>query len=253
MSFIPTKLRLLIITAPLAIAFAAAKLAFHQQGWELWTFNSLTSSLFGAATFIIAFQLSGTLGDFRFGSGLPTVFCQSIESIQDCNLLVGRCRSEYDPQPLQKALVDLTAKTHNTLTTEADLRPLLKDITALTEHYVVLENYPIGSNLNRVQTEQAKLRETVLQIMAIRDADFVGPAYVLLELFTVASSIALLLIQNDNQVESIAVSSLMFVVFLYLVLLIKDLDNPFEYNAFSSLDVDLKVMEETTERLKQTF
>jgi hypothetical protein len=252
MSLIPTKLRLLLITTPFAIAFAVAKWIFHQRGWEVWTFNSLTSSLFGAATFIIAFQLSGTLGDFRFASGLPTIFCQSIESIQDCNVLVGSCRSDYELQPLQVALADLTTNTHKTLTTEADLRPLLKDINALTEHYVVLEKYSIGSTLNRVQTEQAKLRETVLQIMAIRDADFIGPAYVLLELFTVASSIALLLIQNDNQVESIAVSSLMFVVFLYLVLLIKDLDNPFEYQAFSSLDVDLAVMKETAERLQKS-
>jgi hypothetical protein len=83
---IPIKWRILALTTPLTLGFALLKYLFHQQGWELWNFNALTSSLFGSVTFIIAFQLNGTLSEYRASCGLPTDFCQSIMGIQDSNL-----------------------------------------------------------------------------------------------------------------------------------------------------------------------
>jgi hypothetical protein len=44
----------------------------------------------------------------------------------------------------------------------------------------------------------------------------------------------------------------MFTSFTYLLLLIRDLDNPFEYNGKSSVDVDLGLLEATRDRLRQT-
>jgi hypothetical protein len=248
--FIPSKWRILTCTAPLTIGFALIKYVFHQQGWELWSFNALTSSLFGSITFIIAFQLNGTLNDYRSSCSLPTNFCQSIMGIQDSNLFTASCRSDYDPQPLTAALVNLTAQAKSSLQSESDLQSLLASISSLSEQYTLLEKYAIGSSLGRVQSEQSNLRSTILEIAAVRDSDYIGPAYVLLEIFTLASTIALLLIHNDNQSESIIISSLLFVVFLYLILLIKDLDNPFQYQKFSSLDAPLNVLDETINQLQ---
>jgi hypothetical protein len=44
----------------------------------------------------------------------------------------------------------------------------------------------------------------------------------------------------------------LFVVFLYLLLLIKDLDNPFQYGGFSSVDSSLRVLDESIDRLSST-
>jgi hypothetical protein len=250
--FISPKWRILALTAPLTLGFALTKYLFHQQGWELWSFNALTSSLFGSITFIIAFQLNGTLNDYRSSCSLPANFCQSIMGIQDSNLFTAYCRSDYDPQPLTTALVNLTAQTRSSLQSESDLQSLLAGISSLGEQYTLLEKYALGSSLGRAQSEQSNLRSTILEIAAVRDSDFIGPAYVLLEIFTLASTIALLLIQNDNQSESIIVSSLLFIVFLYLILLIKDLDNPFQYQKFSSLDAPLNVLDETINQLQPT-
>jgi hypothetical protein len=246
---IPSKWRIFALTLPLTILFGMAKLLFHQQGWELWTFNALTSSLFGAATFIIAFQLNGTLSDYRSSDSLLTQFCVSIESIQDSNLLTAKIHPEYDPQALHKSLLSLTKDLRDVLQSEQPLQPLLMQTADLNSVFADLEKYAIGSSMSLVQTEQGKLRGILMQIKGVRDSDFIEPAYALLELFTIASTIALLLIGSEEITESIVVSSLLFVVFLYLLLLIKDLDNPFQYGGFSSVDSSLQVLDESIDRL----
>lgn len=246
---IPSKWRIFALTLPLTVLFGLAKLLFHQKGWELWTFNSLTSSLFGAATFIVAFQLSGTLSDYRSSDGLLTQFCMSIESIQDSNLLTAKINFEYDPQPLRQELLFLVKDLRDTLQAEKSIQPLILKIADLHQLFADLEKYAIGSSMGQVLTEQGNLRGILLQIKGVRDSDFIQPAYALLELFTIASTIALLLIGSEEISESIVVSSLLFVVFLYLLLLIKDLDNPFQYGGFSSMDSSLSVLNEEIDRL----
>lgn len=248
MSIAP-KWRIFALTLPLTILFALAKLLFHQQGWELWTFNALTSSLFGAATFIIAFQLNGTLSDYRSSDSLLTQFCVSIESIQDSNLLTAKTHSDYDPQPLRQFLLSLAQDLRAALQTEQALQPLLVKVTDFHQLFAGAEKY--ASNISLMQTEQGKIRGIIMQIKGVRDSDFIQPAYAILELFTIASTIALLLIGSEEITESIVVSSLLFVVFLYLLLLIKDLDNPFQYGGFSSVDYSLSVLDESIDRLSK--
>ena len=69
-----------------------------------------------------------------------------------------------------------------------------------------------------------------------RDTDFLGAAYVLLWLFIGGSIFALLLIDAERFSENLTVSTFMFTLFVYLLFLIEDLDNPFEYDGKSSVD-----------------
>ena len=248
MSIAP-KWRIFALTLPLTILFALAKLLFHQQGWELWTFNALTSSLFGAATFIIAFQLNGTLSDYRSSDSLLTQFCVSIESIQDSNLLTAKTHPDYDPQLLRQSLLSLTKDLQSVLQAEQEFQPLMAKVTDL--HLLFAEVEKHSPNMSLMQAEQGKIRGILMQIKGVRDSDFIQPAYAILELFTIASTFALLLIGSEEITESIVVSSLMFVVFLYLLLLIKDLDNPFQYGGFSSVDSSLRVLDESIDRLEK--
>jgi hypothetical protein len=97
----------------------------------------------------------------------------------------------------------------------------------------------------------AKMRLLLSRIASNRDHDFIAPAYALLELFLLGVFIALLLIGADNFGENFVVSSFLFTSFLYLVFLIRDLDNPFEYDGSSSVDVDLAPLEQCEQRLRQ--
>ena len=104
--------------------------------------------------------------------------------------------------------------------------------------------------VNYMQAEQAKIRSISRQMRGNRDTDFLGAAYVLLWLFLGGSIFALLLIDAERFSENLTVSTFMFTLFVYLLFLIEDLDNPFEYDGKSSVDVGLSALENVEIKLK---
>jgi hypothetical protein len=236
---------------PLTAIFCLAKWGIHKLGWEIWAFDSMTSSLFAATTLIIAFMLSGTLADYRESENLPTEVCNAIESIQDTNLLVAAGHAEYNPKPLLAALIDLLKQTRDRLQKEDDINPILEEIASLNQAFVPLEKYASPPWIGRVQAEQSKLRVVIVKIQRIRDTSFVVSAYTILEIFTPGIAIALLLIRSTNFIESLLESGFLFTIVVYLVLFIRDLDNPFNYQEKSGADVSLWSLDSAIERLEK--
>jgi hypothetical protein len=109
------------------------------------------------------------------------------------------------------------------------------------------------SAVSHVQTELCKIRILLTRMQLSRSTDFLAPAYVLLQLFLLGSFVALLLIGADSFSENLVVSCFLFTSFIYLLLLIQDLDNPFQYDGSSSVDVDLSPLEEMRDRLQKSL
>lgn len=245
------KWRLLLTVLPLTTLFGLAKVATHNLGWEPWQFDSLTGSLFGAATFIIAFLLSGTLGDYNASAGMPVKIVGAIETIQDTNEMVAVAHSEYDPTPLRADLGKVLEEIVDWLENTKTVAEVEQALDGLNPHFATLLNLGIPPIVNRVQAEQSKIRLWVHQMRGIRDTDFLGPAYALLEFFLVGTIAALLLIHADRFSENFVISCLLFTSFTYLLLLIRDLDNPFDYDGNSSVDVDLGLLRKTRDRFQK--
>ncbi|BAY48745.1 hypothetical protein SAMD00079811_63710 [Scytonema sp. HK-05] len=55
--------------------------------------------------------------------------------------------------------------------------------------------------------------------------------------------------RSDDFNTNLIISGFLFMSFMYLLLLIYDLDNPFEYNGISSADIDLSSLEQSYHRL----
>jgi hypothetical protein len=245
-----TKWRLLLTVLPLTAAFLLAKLAFHQLGWQPWKFDSLTGALFGAATFIIAFLLNGTLRDYNASADMPVQIINSIETIQDTNQMMAEARDDYNPQPLKAALSSVLVELVEWLEDNKTVKEVEVALDQLNTHFATILNLGAVPIVNRLQAEQSKIRLLVHRMTGIRDSDFLGPAYALLEIFLIGAIIALLLIGAEQFSENLVVSALLFTSFTYLLLLIRDLDNPFDYNGKSSVDVDLSFLRKTRDNFR---
>lgn len=241
--------QILLKVMPLTMLFCLAKYGVHQLGWETWEFDSLTGALFGAATFVVALVLSGTLSDYRTSEVMPTQIANSLETIHDTNLAIAAGHPDHNPQPLQEGLLRVAKTIDSWLTQGQDEQTVIDALTDLNRLFVPLAQLGGGAIANRVHTEQAKVRMQVAQIKSNRDTDFLGPAYVLLWLFLVGAIVALLLINANQFSKNLIVSAFMFTSFIYLLLLIRDLDNPFQYDGKSSVDVDLSPLRSLSDRL----
>jgi len=122
-------------------------------------------------------------------------------------------------------------------------------LAELTQILADLRQNSGDSVVDRGLPELARLRILVNRMASNRDSEFLGPAYAMLEIFLAGAVMALLLIGADRFSENMVVSCFLFTSFTYLLLLIRDLDNPFQYDGTSCVDVDLSVLNASRERL----
>lgn len=234
---------------PLTLLFSFAKWGVHLLNWEVWEFDALIAALIGAATFVIAFILGGTLKDYRIGEIMVAQIATSITTIQDTGLMVAAGHPEYNVIPLSQGLAQVMQTILEWLTQNKSLEPIEQAITDLNPLFAQMESFTSGPIISRVQAEQSKIRFAIVRMQVIRETDFLAPTYVLLELFLAGATTALLLVQDEQLGKTLVVSSFLVASFLYLLVLIRDLDNPFQYDGKSCIEVDLGPLTTTIDRL----
>jgi hypothetical protein len=247
----PVKWRVLLAVAPFTLLFGLLEVLFHQLGWEFWKFDSLTGSLLGAASFILALVLGGTLSQYHASEDMVLELVNEAEAINDRLAVNGAAAPDLDAVRIRSALVAALAAIRLWLLKQAPWDGVQTAMQQLNGSLAALEAAGRSDANNPSLANLAKMRLLLSRIASNRDHDFIAPAYALLELFLLGVFIALLLIGADNFGENFVVSSFLFTSFLYLVFLIRDLDNPFEYDGSSSVDVDLAPLEQCEQRLRQ--
>jgi hypothetical protein len=242
---------ILLKVLPWTGLFCAVKVGMHWLHWDPWAFDALTGALFGAATFVIALILSGTLSDYRACEGMPAQISNALETINDTNQVIAARYPDYHPQILQQALADVSRSILDWLKEGKEFIVVDHSIDLLNPLFAkILELDGCAGFVNYMQAEQGKIRSISRQMRGNRDTDFLGAAYVLLWLFLGGSIVALLLIDAERFSENLTVSTFMFTLFVYLLFLIEDLDNPFQYDGKSSVDVGLSALENIENKLK---
>lgn len=107
-----------------------------------------------------------------------------------------------------------------------------------------------GTFIARLKQEQGNLRRTLIRINIIRETSFVSTGYLLADMITVLLCVGLVLTSLDPFYESIFFAGIISYLMVFLLLLIRDLDNPFGYyESGSSADVTLQPLEDTVGRL----
>lgn len=244
-----SKWGILLKVIPLTVLFCLAKWFIHQTHWEIGKADSQIGSLLAAVTFILAFVLTGTLSDYRTSEDMPNQIVNAVETIQDTNLLIAARHPDYDPIPLTQGLNEILNSVLLCLKKSQPFLRVENTVTHLNQLLVPLSKFCDPPLIARIQGEQAKIRLVIVRMQSIRDTDFLAPAYTLLYILLLAASVAMLTTYTDDFSTNLIVSGFLFTSFVYLLLLIHDLDNPFEYNGTSSADIDLSSLEQLYHRL----
>jgi ABC-type multidrug transport system fused ATPase/permease subunit len=103
----------------------------------------------------------------------------------------------------------------------------------------------------RMKQEQHGLRRILLRIQTIRETSFISSGYVIAEVTTALLAIGLILADIQPFYESLFIVGLIIFLLTFLIMLIRDLDNPFGYYEESSAeDVSLNPLEDFLTRMQ---
>lgn len=216
---------------PLILLVALLKLLSHKFGFEVMELNALFTSLVAGTIFLIGFLISGVLSDYKESEKIPNELTASIKSLSDDAYTIWKSKNSQTARQFidfQKTFLDSLMmwfyKKERT-------KILLEKLSQMNDFFVELDKEGIiPAYIVKMKNEQNNIRKLILRIDTIRDTDFIGSAYAIVEAMGFLTGLGLIMIKIEPFYASLFVTLLVTFLISYMVFLIIDLDNPFDYS-----------------------
>jgi len=211
-----------------------------------------------AAALIIGFMLAGVIADYKESEKLPGDLATTLETIDDSIVAGSRSGKPFDARELRRRYYNITVIVVDWFMNRGTIASCFLAVGSLNDLIADLERRGTGAVfLARCLLEQHNLRRLVTRIDVIRRTRFIQTGYALLQMFVFVTVVLLVSSNFKNwQVQFLVIGTLTL-IYLYLLRLIRDLDDPFEYAEGyvegGSADVSPHPVLEYCERLKASL
>jgi hypothetical protein len=230
---------------PYLALLVLAKLVLHWFNLEQISINALFSGLIGANVFLMGFLLSGVLADYKESERIPGEMSAILLTLADEFQSIHRRTCSPDAMAALQHVRDLGLAIHRWLYKQERSSVVMGRITRLNDYFLAVEGLTQANFIARLKQEQSALRKTIIRIHTIRETDFISSGYFIASSTTVLLLLGLAFARIEPFYESLFFMVVVSYLLLFLMFLIRDLDNPFGYyEGGSSEDVSLKPLED---------
>lgn len=228
---------------PLIILVAALKFGTHKLGFEVMELNALFSSLVAGTIFLIGFLISGVLSDYKESEKLPSELAAVLRNLYDDTLTVHKGKNSVAAKEFIGFQRDFIGSLKDWFYKRIKIKVVLDKLSSMNDYFIALDKEGIQANyIIKMKNEQNNIRRMIMRIDTIRDTEFVGSAYAIVEAMGFLTVFGLLIMRIEPFYASLFLTLLITFLISYMFLLIKDLDNPFDYvaNGETGTEISLK-------------
>ncbi len=228
------------------------KIFCHVIGWEVLSVNPLLSGIIAANVFLMGFLLSGVMADYKESERLPGEIATGIESIVDEALIVYHSKDKQLALECLDALRDFTQSINQWFHKKKRTPELMQELRDLQRFFIDMEPLTQAAFISRLKQEQSNIRRILIRIRTIRDTSFIPSGYLIATATTTFLVVGLIIVKMDVFYESLFFVGVIAFLLSFLMLLIRDLDNPFGYYENSSMeDISLDPLQDVMNRIEQ--
>jgi hypothetical protein len=248
------KWKLMLTTLPFVAVVTAVKLGLHYStGFEGVVEFSDVGVVLTGGVFLTGFLLSGTMGDYKESEKIPAELATTLETIEELFVLAATQRPVLKAAELRREVLTLTDAIKEWVVKRRTTAQVFEALSALNAVIRRLEQEGAGPYASRAVPQLLMVRRNVSRIEVISRTGFLPSAYALLEVL-LAMILALLVVAKfKTGIGEAILVPFVTLVNVYMLRLIRDIDDPFDYAADGSkrggAEVDLFPLDEFRARL----
>lgn len=252
MKLILKKWNLAIKIIPILIGIFVLKLIFHKYGFEYISLNALFTSLIAATTFLIGFLITGVISDYKESEKIPGDMSAGLEALYDEVYILDKNKGNEVTKNYLEFYREFLDSIISWFYRKEKTRNMLAKLHEMDNHFAEIEGIIQPNFLTRMKNEQANLRKMIIRVDNIRDMSFVQSAYAIVEALAFFVIAGLLILKVEPFYEALFFTILVSFLMVYMIFLIKDLDNPFDYSEHgeNGTEVSIKPIHDLIERIK---
>jgi hypothetical protein len=245
------KWHIFIKIIPFLIAIVVAKLVIHKYGFEIISLNALFTSIVASTTFLIGFLITGVISDYKESEKIPGEMASSLETLYDEARIMVINKKSKDAEDFINYHLSFMESLNRWFYKEEKTKFLLEKLGMMNEYFAKFESVAQAAFINRMKQEQSNIRKLLIRVHTIRETSFIQSAYAIVEALTGFLIIGLVLLKLEPFYEALFFVTIVSFLVLYMMYLIRDLDNPFDYAEFGECgnEVSLKPLHDLDERL----
>ncbi|MEH2528163.1 MULTISPECIES: hypothetical protein [unclassified Bradyrhizobium] len=251
------KFRLFFTVGVIVLLLGGVKAIVHYVELEFLDLNGLVTSGIGGAIFIIGFLLSSILKDYKEAEQIPTALRTAIEAIDGDLECFGRTNERFNLGEARLILLGVIGKLREGLGHAYDhknISPVLDELAKLTPILGALEGMGMAANfVVRLRTNQDGIRRALLRIYTIQRVEFVPSVHVLVQTLVVSIILLLLLLKTEGDPAAALLFGFITYMFVYVLYLIRLLEQPFAKGRGSVDDVSFFLLDELEGQLRRAL
>ncbi len=215
---------------------------------------SEVSIVLTAGVFLTGFMLAGTMADDKESEKLPGDLACTLETLEEILFEATVIKPNIEAQTVRKAVLEVGSQLRAWLLRAVSHEGAFAALTKFGETISQVERDGGGAYASKALGELHSLRRSVTRIGVISRTGFLPPAYAILETLTVMIIVLLLAAKFKSPLSEFILVPFVTLIYVYMLRLIKDIDDPFEYAADGSkqggAEVELFPLDEYLARLK---
>ncbi len=243
---------MLRISALLIPVLIVLRIIIDYYNLDVITILPVISALVTSVIFTIAVIFTGTLTDYKESEKIPGDLAASIQSLYyDSSMFpqVGPDLTNQWKRGIKKLYHAIVANFRSNFWDLGSIHEAMEEINA---NIIELANNNVAPPiLVKLRNELTVIEKISKRIKQIKDTDFIPAAYAVAEISVAFVIFILLFTKSDSTIEMVVLISAITMVMTGLIFLIKDMDDPFEVNVGACADVDLFLIFELEEYLKE--
>jgi hypothetical protein len=237
---------------PVVIALVAGKAIVSLTDSSFIDLTTLFGSVIAANVFVLGFLLAGTLSDYKESERLPNELASSIETIADECLITFRNKRAKEASDAVLYMAEFASTLSRWFHKEERTDAMLGKVGDMNHIFLSFEQLTQPNFIVRLKQEQNTIRRVILRIDAIRDTDFLPAGYILSYAGTIGLLFGVMFAHIEPIWEALFFMAVLGFLMLYLTVLIRDIDNPFDYfeDGPQGAQVSLKSIADVERRLQ---
>jgi len=235
-----------VITAILLVV----RLAFDYLSLNVLTLTNLVTAFITGAIFTVGIILAGVLTDYKESEKIPGEIAVAIRGMNSDLRLVHVADKEIVPRMQTKICNLLVTINTNFRNNTWDLAAMDTAIGTIVEDLSRLSTMDVPPHyIVKLKSGIGEIDKLSHRIKTIAETSFIPAAYAISEIATVGVVLLLLFVNLEPVYEGLGLFALIVLMMTSLLLLIRDMDNPFEVGKNSCADVDLFLLMDLERKL----
>ena len=239
-------------TVAIVMVLLIVKLVIDYYKIDVIIPSPVITALVAGVIFTMAAIFTGVLADYKESEKIPGELAATIRNLyKDIRIATVTHKDlTFDMhEHIRELLLTMNRNFRRNEWKLREINPAIDKIDEDIEHLATDGIAP--AFITKIRTEMSNLEKLSYRIDTIMETSFLPAAYAIAIIATASVLITLMFTKMDPYYEALTLFSSITFVLVGILLLINDMDNPFEVGHKSSADVDLSILFKLEEQLQE--